>query len=179
MFTLSPSAASLRTSRSGPRRSVTRRPIWDCLDRRELLSTIVLPVGDPPEFAGSMSLPGGGGIASDMHFGAGDLQGTLDNSIALRTYSVDLTVERVPAAVLNATVTTDGTIFGKAIPNAGKYLEFSIEGLDYYPWQTGLFLGDPYRIEGGCAIITDAPGWGIEIDPAFLEKSSYKISELA
>jgi hypothetical protein len=89
------------------------------LDRRELLSTIVLPVGDPPEFAGSMSLPGGGGIASDMHFGAGDLQGTLDNSIALRTYSVDLTVERVPAAVLNATVTTDGTIFGKAIPNAG------------------------------------------------------------
>ena len=66
----------------------------------------------------------------------------------------------------------------KAIPNAGRYLEFSIEGLDYYPWQTGLFLGDPYRIEGGCAVITDAPGWGVEIDPAFLEKSSYKISEL-
>ena len=66
----------------------------------------------------------------------------------------------------------------KAIPNAGKYLEFSIEGLDYYPWQTGLFLGDPYRIEGGCAVITDAPGWGVEIDPTFLEKSSYKISEL-
>lgn len=67
----------------------------------------------------------------------------------------------------------------KAIPNAGKYLEFSIEGLDYYPWQTGLFLGDPYKIEGGCAVITDAPGWGVEIDPAFLEKSNYKISELA
>jgi len=66
----------------------------------------------------------------------------------------------------------------KAIPNAGRYLEFSIEGLDYYPWQTGLFLGDPYKIEGGCAVITDAPGWGVEIDPAFLEKSSYKISEL-
>jgi len=67
----------------------------------------------------------------------------------------------------------------KAIPNAGKYLEFSIEGLDYYPWQTGLFLRDPYKIEGGCAVITDAPGWGVEIDPAFLEKSSYKISELS
>ena len=26
-----------------------------------------------------------------------------------------------------------------AIPNAGKYLEFSIEGPDYYPWQEGLF----------------------------------------
>ena len=33
----------------------------------------------------------------------------------------------------------------RAIPNAGKYLELSIEGLDYYPWQDGLFLGDPYR----------------------------------
>ena len=26
-----------------------------------------------------------------------------------------------------------------ALPNAGKYLEFSIEGADYYPWQDGLF----------------------------------------
>ena len=26
-----------------------------------------------------------------------------------------------------------------AIPNAGKYLELSIEGPDYYPWQEGLF----------------------------------------
>ncbi len=65
----------------------------------------------------------------------------------------------------------------KAISNPGKYLEFSIEGLDYYPWQTGLFLGDPYRIEEGHVIISDTPGWGVEIDPAFLEKSSYKISE--
>ena len=35
-----------------------------------------------------------------------------------------------------------------AIPNAGKYLEFSIEGDDYYPWQEGLFLGDPYPCRG-------------------------------
>ena len=48
----------------------------------------------------------------------------------------------------------------KALPNAGKYLEFSIQGPDYYPWQQGLFLGDPYRIEEGHAIVPDAPGWG-------------------
>jgi len=69
--------------------------------------------------------------------------------------------------------------FLAAIPNAGKYLEFSIEGLDYYPWQHGMFLGDPYRIENGCAIVPDAPGWGVEIDPAFLEKAAYKMSEVA
>ncbi len=67
----------------------------------------------------------------------------------------------------------------RAIPNAGKYLEFSIEGLDYYPWQDGLFLGDPYKIEDGKATVTDASGWGVEINPEWLEKSAYKCSELS
>ncbi len=66
----------------------------------------------------------------------------------------------------------------RAIPNAGKYLEFSIEEADYYPWQYGLFLGDPYKIEDGKATVTDAPGWGVEIDPAWLDKASYKASAL-
>jgi len=65
-----------------------------------------------------------------------------------------------------------------AIPNAGKYLEFSIEGRDYYPWQEGLFLGDPFRIEDGHARIPDAPGWGIDITPAWLDKAEYRASEV-
>lgn len=67
----------------------------------------------------------------------------------------------------------------RAIPNAGKYLEFSIEGPDYYPWQEGLFLGDPYRIEDGHAVVSDAPGWGVEIDPAWLEKATRRVSEVS
>ena len=65
-----------------------------------------------------------------------------------------------------------------AIPNAGKYLEFSIEGADYYPWQDGLFLGDPYRIEDGKATIPEAPGWGVEINPAWLDAAEYEASTL-
>jgi L-alanine-DL-glutamate epimerase-like enolase superfamily enzyme len=68
--------------------------------------------------------------------------------------------------------------FLRAIPNAGKYLEFSIEGADYYPWQVGLFVEDPYSIVDGCAVVTDKPGWGIEISPEWLEKSNYQISAL-
>ena len=64
-----------------------------------------------------------------------------------------------------------------AIPNAGKYLEFSIEGSDYYPWQDGLFLGDPYKIVDGCVTIPSAPGWGVEIDPDWLARASYQLSE--
>lgn len=66
----------------------------------------------------------------------------------------------------------------RAIPNAGKYLEFSIEGADYYPWQYDLFTHDPYGITDGKATVTDAPGWGIEIRPEWLAKSSYQVSEL-
>ena len=65
----------------------------------------------------------------------------------------------------------------RAIPNAGKYLEFSIEEEDYYPWQYDIFLGEPYRIEDGKATVTDAPGWGVEINPAWLDKAQYKVSE--
>jgi L-alanine-DL-glutamate epimerase-like enolase superfamily enzyme len=67
--------------------------------------------------------------------------------------------------------------FLKAIPNAGKYLEFSIEAADYYPWQYGLFRNDPYKIEGGHVTITDEPGWGVVIDTNWLDKATYKASE--
>jgi L-alanine-DL-glutamate epimerase-like enolase superfamily enzyme len=64
----------------------------------------------------------------------------------------------------------------RAIPNAGKYLELSIEGLDYYPWQDGLFLGDPYAVEDGHVTIPDAPGWGVEINPEWLDRAAWRES---
>ena len=66
----------------------------------------------------------------------------------------------------------------RAIPNAGKYLEFSIEGADYYPWQYDLFTRDPYGIVDGKATVTDDPGWGIEIRPEWLAKSRYQVSQI-
>jgi L-alanine-DL-glutamate epimerase-like enolase superfamily enzyme len=61
----------------------------------------------------------------------------------------------------------------KALPNAGPYLEFSIEGPDYYPWQRDLFLGDPFAVEDGCVSVPDAPGWGVDINPAWLDRAQY------
>jgi len=66
-----------------------------------------------------------------------------------------------------------------AIPNAGKYLELSIEGPDYYPWQEGLFVNSPYTVRDGRVTLPDAPGWGVEINPEWLEKSSYQMSEIS
>jgi L-alanine-DL-glutamate epimerase-like enolase superfamily enzyme len=64
----------------------------------------------------------------------------------------------------------------KAIPNAGKYLELSIEEADYYPWQYGLFTSDPYQVKDGCVAVGGEPGWGVEINPAWLEKSKRQVS---
>ena len=67
----------------------------------------------------------------------------------------------------------------RAIPNAGPYLEFSIEGRDYYPWQEGLYRKSPYDVVDGQVSVTSEPGWGVEIDPAWLERSIYRASEAA
>jgi L-alanine-DL-glutamate epimerase-like enolase superfamily enzyme len=67
----------------------------------------------------------------------------------------------------------------RAIEGAGKYLEFSIEGADYYPWQEGLFVKSPYAVEDGMVTVSSEPGWGVEIDPEWLARSSYHVSEVA
>ena len=63
-----------------------------------------------------------------------------------------------------------------AIPNPGKYLELSIEGPDYYPWQQGLFLADPYTVEDGHVTIPSVPGWGVVINPQWLATAAYRCS---
>jgi L-alanine-DL-glutamate epimerase-like enolase superfamily enzyme len=64
-----------------------------------------------------------------------------------------------------------------AIKNAGPYVEFSIEGPDYYPWEVGL-LRNPLVAKDGKVAIPDGPGWGMEIEPSWLEQARYQKSEL-
>ncbi len=65
-----------------------------------------------------------------------------------------------------------------AIANAGPYVEFSIEDLDYYPWQAGLFT-PALEARDGKVQIPDGPGWGVEINPAWLEVAEHQVSEVA
>ena len=66
----------------------------------------------------------------------------------------------------------------KALPNAGKYLEFSIEDADYYPWQYGLFKESPYTIQDGHITVPDTPGWGVEPSDEWLADATYQISQM-
>lgn len=62
-----------------------------------------------------------------------------------------------------------------SIKNPGKYLEFSIEGPDYYPWQDNIFYPN-YKIIDGCLEMIHKPGWGVEINQEWLSLSDYKVS---
>ena len=62
-----------------------------------------------------------------------------------------------------------------SIPNSGKYLEFSIEGLDYYPWQDNIF-SPSFKIVEGRLLMDHKPGWGLEVNPEWLSQAQYQVS---
>jgi L-alanine-DL-glutamate epimerase-like enolase superfamily enzyme len=61
-----------------------------------------------------------------------------------------------------------------AIPNAGPHVEFSIEPT---PWAQGLY-SPALEVRDGKVDIPDGPGWGVEVDPAWLAAAEYRISEM-
>jgi L-alanine-DL-glutamate epimerase-like enolase superfamily enzyme len=65
-----------------------------------------------------------------------------------------------------------------ALPNAGPYVEFSIEPNEgYYPWQEGIY--DPVLVaRDGMVSIPDGPGWGIEVRQSWLDTADYHVSEI-
>ncbi len=65
-----------------------------------------------------------------------------------------------------------------ALANAGPYVEFSIEGPDYYPWEQGV-LRNRLQVRDGLVEIPAGPGWGLEIEPDWLAAATYQMSEVA
>ena len=62
-----------------------------------------------------------------------------------------------------------------AIAGAGPYVEFSIEGADYYPWQDGVYDGVPVARDGR-AEIPAGPGWGVQIRGSWLQRAKRGVS---
>ncbi len=60
-----------------------------------------------------------------------------------------------------------------AIPNAGPYLEYTIE-LD--GWMRDLFT-PVLEVRDGCVAIPDGPGWGVTVKPAWLAGADLLVSE--
>jgi len=102
--------------------------------------------------------------------------GGLSRTLRVATMAADAGLPCTPHSANLSLVTICTMHLLGAIPNAGKYLEFSIEGDDYYPWQQGLFVGNPFAIRDGHVSIPSAPGWGVEINPAWLARANHQLS---
>ena len=63
-----------------------------------------------------------------------------------------------------------------AIAGAGPYVEFSIEGADYYPWQDGVYDDMPV-VRDGKADIPAGPGWGVRIREDWLRRAKREVSK--
>jgi L-alanine-DL-glutamate epimerase-like enolase superfamily enzyme len=61
-----------------------------------------------------------------------------------------------------------------AIANAGPFVEFTIEG-DINEGET--IYSPALKVIDGKVKIPEGPGWGVRINPAWLEKAAYQKSE--
>ncbi|TBL79344.1 mandelate racemase/muconate lactonizing enzyme family protein [Paenibacillus thalictri] len=61
-----------------------------------------------------------------------------------------------------------------AIPNAGRFMEFTVESDS---WANELFTSR-FEVRDGRITVPDAPGWGVTVRPEWLEKAEYRISQL-
>ena len=104
--------------------------------------------------------------------------GGLTRSLKVAKMAADANMPCTPHAANLSLVTICTMHFLKAIPNAGKYLELSIEGEDYYPWQIDLFDGNPFMVLDGECSVPDSPGWGVQFSKKWLEKSHHRVCEI-
>ena len=80
----------------------------------------------------------------------------------------------VPHSSHLSLVTLFALHFMAAIPNAGPFVEFTIED-DVNKGET--IYSPALEVSDGKVKIPDGPGWGVKINPAWLEKAAYQKSE--
>jgi len=125
----------------------------ESLERRDLLSTLVLPSASRPALAVTAPLNQDGTVSeSDRNEWGGNFLGTLDGAALSASYcvSIDLTIY-VGSAYDSASATSDGTIYGAAVPNAGaiSWLLTNIGPTAATPFQQDALQAAIWRIEYG------------------------------
>ena len=99
--------------------------------------------------------------------------GGIERSLRVAKYAENQNMICTPHAANMSLITIFTLHFLAAINNAGPYLEYSIEGLDYYPWQDNIYNDYP-EVKEGHLTITEKPGWGIEPNKKWLENANYQ-----
>jgi L-alanine-DL-glutamate epimerase-like enolase superfamily enzyme len=101
--------------------------------------------------------------------------GGFTRSLAVAAMAAAAGLPCVPHSANLSLVTVFALHLLAAVPNAGPYVEYSIEGLDYYPWQDGLFT-PALEVVDGRVSAPEGPGWGVEISPEWLARAEHRIT---
>ncbi len=78
-----------------------------------------------------------------------------------------------PHAANRSMVTVFTIHLQAALPNAGPFMELSIEET---PWLDDLFVSNPFEVSDGAVDVPSGPGWGVEISEGWLARADYQIS---
>lgn len=101
--------------------------------------------------------------------------GGLTRTVQVAEMAAAAGISLVPHSANLSLVTVFSLHLMGAIANAGPYVEFSIEPTEYYPWQEGLFSPALVAHDGAVAI-PDGPGWGVEIEPTWLDRAERRVT---
>lgn len=99
--------------------------------------------------------------------------GGLTRALRVAKMAAEANVPCVPHSANLAMVTVFTLHMLGAIENAGPYVEFSIEPTN---WVKDIYHPE-LEVRDGKVAIPDGPGWGVTIDPKWLEKAKRQISE--
>ncbi len=103
--------------------------------------------------------------------------GGLGRTLQVAGYAKEAGLPCTPHSANRSLVTVFTLHMMGAIEAAGPYVEFSIEDDDHYPWEPALY--EPVlTARDGKVAIPDGPGWGIEINQAWLAGAEHQISHL-
>jgi L-alanine-DL-glutamate epimerase-like enolase superfamily enzyme len=98
--------------------------------------------------------------------------GGITRALRVAKMALEAGLPCVPHSANLSMVTVFTLHFLAALPNAGPYLEYSIE---FTPWTDGLYYPALEVVDGEVAV-PDGPGWGVEINSEWLEQAEYLVS---
>ena len=100
--------------------------------------------------------------------------GGLTRALRVADWASEASLPCVPHSANVSLVTVFTLHVMGAIPNAGPHIEFSIEPS---PWADAMYTPS-LVVRDGKVDIPAGPGWGVEIDPTWLEATEHQVSEL-
>ena len=136
-------------------------PYWDLEATKEVTDAVGIDVTggeqdwDPATWKRMIQMRAVDVVQPDVMY-----MGGISNTLKVAAMAAAAGLPCTPHAANLSLVTICTMHLLAAIPNAGKYLELSIEGDDYYPWQRDLFVGRPFEVSAGHVTVPDAPAGG-------------------